>query len=354
MPTSALRSSAQKAAESHITAVQQAGGPFVTAAEHTRMPMLFSDPHLPGNPIVYVNDSFLSLTGYDREEVLGQNYHFLMGPETSPDARAQIEAAFLSRLYGGYPEVRYYRKDHSSFWAVIFIGPVLDANGDIVQHFISLLDVTDRRKEEHRLRLLLHELNHRTQNTLATVQAIAVQTLTGKINEPALEAFESRLLALSEAHRLLGRANWDGARLSAVIAVILEPYCLKDGRAARYSKEGEAVLLPPRTVLTLAMLFQELTTNAVKYGALRNETGHIYISWEVEPSQGDKQLRLRWRESGGPAVSPPDRSGFGSLLIESELAKQLKGDVRLSYDPAGVICEIVMPFPEQQLETSRE
>jgi len=353
MPTIAVRSSAQKAAENHITAVQQAGGPFVTAAQHTRMPMLFSDPHLPGNPIVYVNDSFLELTGYDRDEVLGQNYHFLMGAETNPDARAQIEAAFQSRSYGGYPEVRYYRKDHSSFWAVVFIGPVLDANGDIAQHFISFVDVTDRRKEERRLRLLLHELNHRTQNTLATVQAIAVQTLSGKVNEDALEAFESRILALSEAHRLLGRENWDGATLSAVIRVILEPYSFKDGRAVRYSIEGEEVLLPPRVVLTLALLFQELATNAAKYGAFRNETGHVHISWQVEPSEGDKQqVRLHWRESGGPPVSPPHRSGFGSLLIESELAKQLKGDVHLNYDPAGVICEIVLPYPEQSPEMS--
>ncbi len=354
MPAIPVRSSAQKAAENHIAAVQQAGGPFVTAAEHTRMPMLFSDPHLPGNPIIYVNDSFLSLTGYDREAVLGQSYHFLMGPETDPNARAQIEAAFRSRLYGGYPEVRYYRKDHSSFWAVVFIGPVLDANGDVAQHFISFVDVTDRRNEELRLRLLLHELNHRTQNTLATVQAIAVQTLTGKANEPALEAFESRVLALSEAHRLLGQQNWEGVKLSEVIRVILEPYCSNGGRAARYSIEGEEVLLPPRVVLTLALLFQELATNAAKYGALHNETGHVHTSWQAEPSQGHKQLRLHWKESGGPPLSPPHRSGFGSLLVESELAKQLKGDVRIDYDPAGVICEIVMPFPRAVTETSHE
>ncbi len=352
MPTGAVRSSAQKAAENHITAVQQAGGPFVSAAEHTRMPMLFSDPHLPGNPIIYVNDSFLSLTGYDREEVLGKGYHFLMGAETDPGAQAQIEAAFRSRLYGGYPEVRYYRKDHSSFWAVVFIGPVLDADGDIVQHFISFVDITDRRNEERRLRLLLHELNHRTQNTLATVQAIAVQTLKGEVNERAFDAFESRILALSEAHRLLGREHWLGANLSAVLGVILEPYCTKDGRAARYSIEGEDVLLPPRAVLTLALLFQELATNAAKYGALHNETGHVDITWQAEPSQQDRQLRLHWKESGGPPVSPPSRRGFGTLLIESELAKQVKGDVRLNYDPAGVVCEIVLPYPEQNPEMS--
>lgn len=345
MQTSVVKSAGQKAAEDRISTIRQAGGPFVTAAEKTRMPMLFSDPHLPGNPIVYVNESFLSLTGYDREEVLGQGYHFLMGAETDSDARAQIEAAFRSGLYCGYPEVRYYRKDGGSFWAVIFIGPVLGNKRRVDHHFVSFVDVTDRRKEDRRLRLLLHELNHRTQNTLATVQAIAVQTLEGEINERALEAFEGRLLALSEAHRVLGQQNWEGAKLSAVIGVVLAPYCFKNGQAAHYSIEGKDVPLRPRTVLTLAMLFQELATNAVKYGALSNETGHVHVSWQVEPSLGDKQLRLHWRESGGPPVCPPRRSGFGSLLIEGELAKQLKGDVRVDYDPAGVICEIVMPFP---------
>ena len=98
--------------------------------------------------------------------------------------------------------------------------------------------------------------------------------------------------------------------------------------------------------MTLALLFQELTTNAVKYGALVNKSGHVHIDWKVEPGEGNAQLRLHWRERGGPPVSPPDVKGYGSALIERELAKQLKGEVRLDYDPAGLICEIVMPFPE--------
>jgi PAS domain S-box-containing protein len=169
----------QKATENHFKAVQKAAGPFVTAADQTRMPMLFSDPQRPGNPIIYANDSFLALTGYDREEVLGRSYHFLMGSETDPAARAQIEAAFHGGFHSTYPEVRYYRKDGSAFWAIMFIGPVLDESGEVVQHFASFIDITRRKQEENRLHFLLDELNHRTQNTLATVHAIAVQTLRG-------------------------------------------------------------------------------------------------------------------------------------------------------------------------------
>jgi PAS domain S-box-containing protein len=347
----AIKSRGQKAAESHITAVHDVGGPFVTAADHTRMPMVFSDPHLPGNPIVYANQSFLSLTGYDRSEVLGQSYHFLMGPETDLDAQAQIEASFRGGLFDGHPdEVRYYRKDGRSFWAVVFIGPVLDAAGKVTQHFVSFLDVTARRKEEWRLRLLLEELNHRTQNTLATVQAIALQTLHPAGPE-AVEAFEDRILALSAAHRLLGRTNWEGTSLRAVLEVILEPYGLNDGRNRRFSINGDDVRLLPKLALTFALVFQELATNAAKYGALSNgASGHVQISWQAEPSRRGDLLRLRWQESGGPKVRPPNRKGFGSHLIEGGLAKELRGEVRLDYEPKGVVCEIVMSFPRRDGE----
>jgi PAS domain S-box-containing protein len=136
MPKEENKSGGQNVAANRITAIQKAGGPFVAAAERTRMPMVFSDPQIPGNPIIYANDSFLALTGYDREEVLGRSYHFMMGPGTDPAASAQIEAAFHDS-YDAYPEVRYYRKDGSEFWAVIFISPVFDENHTVVQHFAS-------------------------------------------------------------------------------------------------------------------------------------------------------------------------------------------------------------------------
>jgi len=133
MRQSAIKSRGPEAADDHIA------GPFVAAAEHSRMPMLFSDPKLPGNPIVYANDSFLALTGYEREEVLGKTYHFLMGAETEPAARAQLDKFFESGFYEGCPEVRYYHKDGSSFWAIVFIGPVLDPDGHVAHHFLSFM-----------------------------------------------------------------------------------------------------------------------------------------------------------------------------------------------------------------------
>lgn len=352
MAESAMKSRGQEAAEHHIAAVQSAGGPFVAAAEHTRMPMVFSDPNLPGNPIIYANESFLALTGYSRAEVLGRSYHFLMGAETEPDARAQIDAFFRSGFYEGCPEVRYYHKNGSSFWAIVFIGPVLNAEGHVEQHFVSFIDVTVRRREERRLRLLLNELNHRTQNTLATVQAIAAQTLGGAGDSGAVAEFENRILALSEAHRLLGVENWEGANLRVVTAAILEPFGLEERRAGRISISGEDILLPPKIALTLAMVFQELATNAVKYGALQNDAGHVEISWQVERSSRDERLRLTWQESGGPLVSPPTHSGFGSQLIEGGLAKELKGEVKFEYEPTGVVCQLFIPVPpaERSLE----
>ena len=93
------------------------------------------------------------------------------------------------------------------------------------------------------------------------------------------------------------------------------------------------------------MVFQELATNAVKYGALHNDTGHVDISWQAVPDQWDERLQINWNECGGPPVSPPTHSGFGSQLIEGGLARELKGAVSLKYEPTGVVCQIVMPFP---------
>ncbi len=347
-----VKSIGQKAAENHISVTREAGGPFVTAADRTRMPMLFTDPNLPGNPIIYANDSFLSMSGYDREDVLGRDCYFMMGPETDPDARAQIEASLSAGYYDSHPEVRYYHKDGSSFWAVIFQGPALDADGHVTHHFVSFIDVTGRRQEERRLRLLLGELNHRTQNILATVQAIALQTLHGVANRDAIEAFEDRILALSAAHRLLGSGNWEGAGLREVISAILVPFGFNDGQVDRFSIAGEDVFLPPKTALTFALVFQELATNAAKYGALLDVAGHVEISWQVKPSPRGKRLQLRWIESGGPPVSPPCHQGFGSQLIEGGLAKELRGEVRLDYETGGVVCQIGMPCPSQDRKES--
>jgi PAS domain S-box-containing protein len=345
MVNEANKSGEQKFAEAEVEGFQNALGPFVVAAETTRMPMIFTDAKASDHPTIFVNDSFLSLSGYDREEVIGHNFNFLMAQSDDPEALRQVEAAFA--IHSDIdPEIRFRRKDSSVFWASLFISPVRDEGGDVVQHFISFVDTTKRKQEEDRLRDLLDELNHRTQNTLATVQAIAVQTLTGAAGHALVDVFEGRILALAKAHTLLGRENWHAVNLRNLIERILQPFFLHDLPATRFSVVGDYVRLGPKPALTLAMVFHELATNAAKYGALSNDTvGHIDISWQVEPAQEGKRMRLRWQESGGPPVTLPNRKGFGSRLIQERLAQDLDGEVRLDYAPTGVACEIVMPLP---------
>lgn len=347
MPSEENKSTEQKAAESEVDSFRKDLGPFVVAAETTRMAMVFTDAKEPNHPLIFSNDSFLSLAGYSRKEVLGQSFDFLLGRPADPAALAQVEAAFAGNSESDF-EICFRRKDGSTFWAATFISPVRDKTGDIAQHFVSFVDLSKHIQKEEHLRFLLDELNHRTQNTLATVQAIAVQTLRGAANKDVVDTFEGRILALSKAHGLLGRKLWEAVSLRDVIDQILQPFGLNDRRVAHFSIKGDDVRLQPKAALTLAMVLHELATNAVKHGALSNDAaGKVDIAWQVEPAPQGDRMRLRWQESGGPPVTPPRRKGFGSRLIEGGLAQDLEGEVRLDYEPAGVVCQINMPVPRQ-------
>ena len=146
---------------------------------------------------------------------------------------------------------------------------------------------------------------------------------------------------------MLGRKHWETVSLRDVIDQILRPFGLNDRQVAHFSIKGDDVRLQPKAALTLAMVLHELATNAAKHGALSNAAaGKVDIAWQVEPAPQGDRMRLRWQESGGPPVTPPGRKGFGSRLIESGLAQELDGEVSLDYEPAGVVCQIVMPVPQ--------
>jgi PAS domain S-box-containing protein len=344
MPSEQEKSKKQKAAESEVESFRKDLGPFVVAAETTRMAMVFTDAKEANHPLIFANHSFLSLAGYRREEVLGQSFDFLMGRPADPEALAQLEAAFAGSSESEF-EICCRRKDGSMFWAAVFISPILDKAGDVVQHFASFVDLSKHKQEEDRLRFLLGELNHRTQNTLATVQAIALQTLRGAANKEVVDTFEGRILALSKAHSLLGRKHWESVSLRDVIDQILPPFGLNDGRVTRFRVKGDDVRLQPKAALSLAMLFHELATNAAKHGALSDgAVGKIDIAWQADSTLQGEGMRLRWQESGGPPVKQPGRKGFGSRLIERGLAQDLDGEVRIDYEPAGVVCQIIMPI----------
>ena len=160
MPGEENKSKEQKAAESEVEDFRKDLGPFVVAAETTRMPMVFTNAKVLGHPIIFANDAFLSLTGYDRKEVLGHRFSFLMARGADPKALAQVERAFEGTTDHG-SENRYRRKDGSVFWAAIFISPVLDESGDVVQHFASFVDLTRQKQEQAQSTMMINELNHR-------------------------------------------------------------------------------------------------------------------------------------------------------------------------------------------------
>ncbi len=204
--------------------------------------------------------------------------------------------------------------------------------------------VLERRRAEEHLHLLVNELNHRVKNTLAIVQSIAVQTFAGDgVDGRQRRAFESRLAALAAAHDLLTAENWEFASLRQVI----EKAGSGCGAAPdRLTVVGPEVKVQPRTAVSIGMAIHELCTNAVKYGALSNDSGRIIVEWQVtDIGDGERRLRLCWRETGGPSVTPPDRRGFGTRMIERALAAELGGSARIEFPPEGICCTVEAPLP---------
>jgi len=204
------------------------------------------------------------------------------------------------------------------------------------------LDITARKDAEALQELLLDELNHRVKNTLATVQAIALQTQRNSSHPAAFnEAFLQRLMALSRAHEMLTRASWQGASLEEVVERSLKVQ-VGDGHQTRCSLSGPAVLLGPNAAVTLNMAFHELATNAVKYGAFSTPYGRVDVAWAHDVE--GRSVVVDWRESGGPAVAIPTHTGFGSRLIEQGLTRELGGSAQLTYLPGGLWCRLRLPF----------
>jgi two-component sensor histidine kinase len=194
----------------------------------------------------------------------------------------------------------------------------------------------ERRKAEEAKELLVRESTHRIKNTLATVQAIASQTLR-RTKRSDLQTFLARLHALGEAHELLTSENWERASLGEVVRRALKPF--QASQVERFVVRGPVVRLPATTSLTLTMCLHEMATNAAKYGALSNGTGRVRVTWKLISNGGaEPKVRLSWRESGGPPVTVPEHKGFGSLLIEQSFS--CEGESRVDFRPDGVRCSL--------------
>ncbi|MCU0893237.1 MAG: PAS domain-containing protein [Rhodospirillales bacterium] len=222
-------------------------------------------------------------------------------------------------------------------------GPIKDEDGTVVAGVITWHDITELKSAQEHQRLLLLELNHRVKNMLATVQAVADQTFQAGTSEDARQAFSARIVSLARTHDLLARRSWQQAGLHDVVLQALAPF--QGAPDPRFDVEaGIDVLLKPKAALALSMALHELATNAVKYGALSNGRGRVGVAWEVARGSGER-LRFSWRETGGPPVFKPSRRGFGSVMIERGLARELNAEVALDYAPDGLVFQMEMPLP---------
>lgn len=199
----------------------------------------------------------------------------------------------------------------------------------------------ERARAEESRDLLMHEMEHRVKNVLATVQAIASQTLRKTaIPTETLESFFGRLQALASAHRILLMGNWEVAHLRQVIGDAIRPF---DRSPSRFDLKGPDLQIKAKTAWALSMALHELCTNAAKYGALRGENGNVRIHWKISEREGDAQFHLCWVESDGPRVEEPSSSGFGSRMIARVLSAEMRGTVTVSYEPNGLTCRVRAP-----------
>jgi PAS domain S-box-containing protein len=219
-----------------------------------------------------------------------------------------------------------------------------DASGAASGAVNMLVDITERKQADARQKILLDELNHRVKNTLATVQALAAQSLrNADVPQDQRNAFEARLCALSRTHDQLTRERWECAELSTIIREIFAPYRARAGDRVRL--EGAPVRLSPTAALTLAMILNQLATNAAKYGSLSVPAGKLDVSWGVGGLDGSELLWLDWFESDGPSVSKPEHRGFGTRFLERGVTQQLQGTVEIDFDPGGFRCGMRIPLP---------
>lgn len=289
--------------------------------------------------VVVFNRAAEAFFGFGRETVLGRRLWDIF-----PAGRDRPfgQACFGAMERGEVHEFEALSAFRPGRMVELRVGP-LRAGGVAV----ALRDVTERaeaqrkmREAEEHLRLMVLELNHRVKNNLATVQAIAIQTLRGTESPAeAREAFLRRITALAAAHDILTHEQWDGAGVAEIAEGVLGAL---DGAAQRVKLQGPALRLSPKAALSLSMAFHELGTNALKYGALSRPDGEVRLTWRCVGAPA--VLEVDWCERGGPPVSSPKARGFGSRLLEHGLAAELSGEVKMIFEPEGLHCIIRAPL----------
>jgi PAS domain S-box-containing protein len=293
--------------------------------------------------ILYANARLAQMAGKPLDQLIGSQLADLIEPSSWRN--------FDSQISGMQAEVNVSRAKGGAIPAFLSISNMKESD-NLIAIFTDLTEQETRKQLERELaarktseeteRRLKDELAHRVKNTLAVVQAIALQVLR-RAEGPGHfeESFCGKIQALAKAHAGLSESRWSGANLASIIR---EQVLLGD-REDRIDYSGPSVLLPPDVTVEFALTLHELGTNARKYGALSAPEGRLAVTWRTErDSDGSEWLELDWIESGGPAVTPPSKSGLGTALITRGLSS-FGAKVELNFKPAGVVCKIRLPLP---------
>lgn len=273
--------------------------------------------------------------------------------EAFPELVGQEWFAILGRVFRTAEafsdrKMRIFMQNHDNgaideYFLDVACQPVLDEKGAVTSVFVEGSDVTGQARSEQRQALLIRELHHRVRNTLATVQGVMNTTAkTSATIEEFQEAFAGRIASLAKTHSVMTEEMSQSVSFKQLLIQELSSHCEDYGR--RISLVGPAVDLPSQIAVPIGMAIHELTTNAVKHGALSNESGRIAIEWSLINLTHGGGLLCEWKETDGPAVTPPVSEGFGTMLLERVLAQQIKAEVHGVYDPQGFRLRMIIPL----------
>jgi PAS domain S-box-containing protein len=293
----------------------------------------------PSGIITDVNKQMEALTGSTRDELIGAPFKSCF---TDPErAEAGIKLVLNEEKITDY-ELTARARDGRETVVSYNATKLYDRARTLQGVFAAARDVTVRKKDEAQLRFLMRELTHRSKNLLAVIQAMARQTAhNAGSTDSFLEKFNARLQALATSHDILFKEEWQSASLAELVRLHLGPYL---GRGeSQVSAEGPTVLLKPEAAQNLGFALHELATNAAKYGSLSVGEGRVSIAWCWLSAADGNGVKLDWVESGGPPAELPSHRGFGSMVIERSLGRELDTKVEWAFRPKGVECTIVLP-----------
>lgn len=310
---------------------------FRLMSEHAPVMIWISDA---AGKCLHLNRMLRGFWGLEEADIAEFDWSATIHPDDAAAIGERVGAAIANRTA---VEVKGRYRNASGNYRVLetVATPRMSASGEFLGMIGVNVDITEKDEAEKARDLLVAELNHRVKNTLAIVQGIAFQTFRNDSSpREARRAFEGRLIALARAHNLLTQANWEDASLEELASLALQAQGVNGTRVAI---RGPSISLPPKEAVSVSLALHELSTNAMKYGALSNETGRVDVTWERKDG-AQPRLHLKWRETGGPPVQKPVRAGFGSFLLQRTLGQDLNGEVMVNFDPEGVVCIVDAPL----------